>query len=1063
MATALQQLPPPDTGPAFNEVATGLAHMPDYSARMPTNSFDLKDHRYPTPSSPAMPIPAPNRSAQASPCPGQLMGPLAVDSVRDSWVSYPLSRSPKTWVGEKLEEEPAEEAQEPQNASDPAQAPTKPHAHAQPPHTTNAAGTPLPVTALPSGSPPRPTDRFSRDEQPPRRPSRASSPEPRRQPVEIAQAQDMGQRTSSLRAPQDQFGSLLPSSPRHPSLPAAGIGASPNGSPSSPIIPLSAGPSYSPSAMNVHISPKPRASAQYPTYITPSQVPAMKSAFAPGQIPKEEVCVECAMRDQDMADVDVLSPGIWERESDVLYEELVRREQEEETTGVYHPESSSRPRAKGQPLSEENLRLWLSMNPKEPSSRMQTLDQYVRSQRSLLEAEALAHARAMRESRQLEDRMRDTYSQLRRSAYELNNAPQDADETGGGVRIKPPRSASAPTAAVLASSAKNDGREVTLLENGMIVEHVDVRKEEKEERERRRKEERRDRSRARKSSRGSVIDVASIYSMPIPGRGTTTDSGFFSGGPRGNDSRASQSFSPRPSSVLTTGDMRPHMLPRAYSQASFSDMQSIGSSTSPRRSRFLGFKHLSSGWRSQESFAPSGSMMDMHVALQHEQQFINEFGINELGSNTPTLRVGDAWAQDEAPSRTETPASPSPAPKKKNGLKKIWKIVTGSSKHSSHQKGRIPSRSLEKHEDDTPLAPPPPLSYLVDQGRGGPSSRRHVSTPSLPSSVSPNTLSLYVPSPPTAPSSIIPSPTSSRQVFNEKESGTDSRKNSGNHETDHEHPLPSSGANSPELDARGRTTQSSSKTISSLAGPPTPATTTRPPAIAIRRDKSLPPLPGESSIEFPDHLTPEGRPQTMFAYDHLPMSASGDFSVQKLLPPNAPFRTIEGRRQSFGGMGSKPHPAVRSLPGKSLFGRMTPTQSSMPAFLAEDAYGEFGASHFSLNQLESGKSTAKPKQRRSKFGLSSLFSRKSHASESKEVADSQTDYAPSGARLSGSDRDDAATGIAYSGAGSAVSAHSSNAQRMSVTSRKNIAELVDQDPEFVAYRYPSTEQRLDLR
>ena len=217
----------------------------------------------------------------------------------------------------------------------------------------------------------------------------------------------------------------------------------------------------------------------------------------------------------------------------------------------------------------------------------------------------------MREAKQLEERMRDTYSQLRRSAYELGTTAQLADDASG-VRIKPPRSSSVPAASALGKTDSH-GREVTLLENGMIVEHVDVRKEEKEERDRQRREARRDRSRARKSSRGSAIDVASIYSMPVPGtqRTPANDSGFFSAA-KGGESRYSQSFSPRPSSMLTAGD-RPHMLPRAYSQASFSDMQSINSSTSPRRSRFFGFKNLTAGWRSQESFAPSGmdSMMDM--------------------------------------------------------------------------------------------------------------------------------------------------------------------------------------------------------------------------------------------------------------------------------------------------------------------------------------------------------------------------------------------------------------------------------------------------------------------
>ena len=109
----------------------------------------------------------------------------------------------------------------------------------------------------------------------------------------------------------------------------------------------------------------------------------------------------------------------------------------------------------------------------------------------------------------------------------------------------------------------------------------------------------------------------------------------------------------------------------------------------------------------------------------------------------------------------------------------------------------------------------------------------------------------------------------------------------------------------------------------------------------------------------------------------------------------------------------------------------------------------------------------KPKQRRSKFGLASLFGKKSSDTE----RDSQiftngaangsgsvdpTDYNPY--RSSASDQRE----HSYNGFGGPGSAHSSNAPRMSVTSKKNIAELVEQDPEFVAYRYPSSEQRLEV-
>ena len=67
------------------------------------------------------------------------------------------------------------------------------------------------------------------------------------------------------------------------------------------------------------------------------------------------------MRDQDMADVDVTSPGIWRRDSDADYEELLQRELEEEAVGIPQLENSSRPRARGMRLTEENLKLWLSI------------------------------------------------------------------------------------------------------------------------------------------------------------------------------------------------------------------------------------------------------------------------------------------------------------------------------------------------------------------------------------------------------------------------------------------------------------------------------------------------------------------------------------------------------------------------------------------------------------------------------------------------------------------------------------------------------------------------------
>lgn len=50
----------------------------------------------------------------------------------------------------------------------------------------------------------------------------------------------------------------------------------------------------------------------------------------PHLVPQPEICVECMMRDRDMADVDVTTVGIWERDSDRDWKEQLKWEQEEE-------------------------------------------------------------------------------------------------------------------------------------------------------------------------------------------------------------------------------------------------------------------------------------------------------------------------------------------------------------------------------------------------------------------------------------------------------------------------------------------------------------------------------------------------------------------------------------------------------------------------------------------------------------------------------------------------------------------------------------------------------------
>ena len=163
-----------------------------------------------------------------------------------------------------------------------------------------------------------------------------------------------------------------PSNPRHSTSPTPGAGVGPRSnnrdSVYNPIVSASASPSFNPGTslgIPIPISPKPRAYAQQPTYVTPSTPPnPLNPIYMPNPPPpQEEVCVECAMRDQDMADVDVTSPGVWDSESDVQYEELLRRELEEGTSEGLSSEShrSNRPRARGGKLTEANLKVWLTM------------------------------------------------------------------------------------------------------------------------------------------------------------------------------------------------------------------------------------------------------------------------------------------------------------------------------------------------------------------------------------------------------------------------------------------------------------------------------------------------------------------------------------------------------------------------------------------------------------------------------------------------------------------------------------------------------------------------------
>ncbi|TFK20964.1 hypothetical protein FA15DRAFT_658694 [Coprinopsis marcescibilis] len=823
-------------------------------------------------------------------------------------------------------------------------------------------------------------------------PTRSNTPQPTRQLATV-----------------DVSATLTGNTPRHPDIAAASSPSTgSNGNQFPPIMPLSASPNYIPP-----VASRNRTYPQQPTYINPSNPPnGVNAVYTPLPPPQEEVCVECAMRDQDMADVDVTSPGIWERASDVLFEELKQREADEEAQG-FKPDPH-RARSVGGMLTEQNLKIWLSINPREPASRQQTLNTYVKAQRALLEAEAKAHSRAMQEAKRLDTKMRDAYSQLRRSAYDLGSAPVIDDN--GGVRIKPPKSPISPNHS--RSHTRSQSREITLLENGMIVEHVDVRREEKEERERRRKEEKR----ARKSSRSSVLDATSIISAHSSG--PLTDSGLKP------YSRYSHTTSGRPNSVLSSGQDRPE-IPRAYSQASFSDIHSLNSGSGGKR-RFFGVRNLSTGWRSQESLAPSfapsgvsGSMVDMHVALQREDRR------RTLVSPMGTSRKSMLWQSSEIQDNP-TAAAEEKAKKKKNGLIKWWRTVTG-----THKPETFTSREsfLEKqHDDGLPLAPPPPLSYLVERNSPEMSlNNRHASTLSIPPpSAQPFAQPLSI-SPP--PSGLSTSPTSMRQpngdasdstIVGFEESGKSKPTEWRLHPVSSEPNLRQSAINQEPI-------------------PPVPSLPNGPNArlsLAISREKSLPPIPCDES---PALLTPVERPRTVYTYETPRALPPGTRPPHDFLPPPAPFQSLDSRRQSFGGMTSRPNITVQTAPHNQT--------TFDPRISLGPQYDEFGNSRRSLGRFdfehEGRRGTSPlptPSKRKSKFGFASLLGKKSK--EPENLSDHGAHPFPS----MGGRNDDSGQ----------ASFENQRTNRMSVLSRKPLNELVAQDPEFKAYRYPSTEQRLDL-
>lgn len=452
-------------------------------------------------------------------------------------------------------------------------------------------------------------------------------------------------------------------------------------------------------------------------------------------------------------------------------------------------------------------------------------------------------------------------------------------------------------------------------------------------------------------------------------------------------------------------------------------------------------------------FRYSNSLTFHSLALQHEPNT----SAQPVELNTP--RRSQIWQATEPVDLTNPSGKHG---KKQNGLSRIWRLVTGSVK-GNLSPSRDVRRSVDRLEDDFPLAPPPPLSYLVDRRNGDlfMSNGRHSSTPSLPSSTS-NKIIGPLPgmSPPTPPSSTLPSPISSRPY------GVDVDhvrvNNSGNFDDQevqvHDETSP---RNKPFGIRKVHPTASEPDIRGQLANdspPPVPQLPPSMPNIApplLLREKSLPPLPVEAVVAR-DRAVTEIRPRTMHSDD--PRSAGLGFPSLY-----APIRSFDVRRQSFGGMSSRPN--LQSMHMRSqdrgFFGLR---------------YDEFGLSRRSLGRLEYAEkrpAQTTPLQthtkRKNNFFIS-LLGRKHRDSQlhSPSLQDSNADlcqqFPP--IRRSGSGGQEE---VGLNGYATSTSRHSALSMggaylpyRVSLASRKALEELVSQDHDFVAYRYPSNDQQLDL-
>jgi hypothetical protein len=396
-----------------------------------------------------------------------------------------------------------------------------------------------------------------------------------------------------------------------------------------------------------------------------------------------EICLECMMRDEDMIDVDVLGPGLWERESDRDFDEALRLEREEDQRGQSersgngtgpnsgsagtgdelsaaghsstHAASREGPSrstslgtgtkirvkrvGKHDPLTAERLKLHTQMNPPASSHRWRTLQQFLAVQAKYIAIEQKLLQDEWNRSHGGPVAGRRDRSVTAPGAASVSESVATSTE-GAGRRS--PETASVPKKSV----SKNRSVPLLMPQRGAkLIGDEDLRPEEKTMRERDVALAREARRRNAGSTSPSIRNMAGT-AMPTPGSARL-------GGVLPEDEKRQVSSSQTMASVLPRRPM-PGGFSTPGRTTSASDLRGVpGSMLSPTipstpeslappnaafASGSLGTpKGFGASTVSQLSLAPSGSMLDMHLAMASSNQADHRAGHGSgLPMHSPT-------------------------------------------------------------------------------------------------------------------------------------------------------------------------------------------------------------------------------------------------------------------------------------------------------------------------------------------------------------------------------------------------------------------------------------------